>query len=641
MDSSDFLKKQEDDKDIRLFQEEYPEINDGLMRLLEREYEDEAVHILKEEYSDIYDGIQKMIDREWGDEAVKILEEEYPDIYIAVRKMVERQIGRVTEAKPQRTPYKKGDFIGKKYEVYDVLGVGGFGIVYLVYSHEMESVYALKTFSDEYLEDIRTRERFKKEAQVWIDLERHPYLVRAYFVDKISDRLFIAMEYIAPDEQGLNSLDDYLRCRPPDLAQTLRWSIQFCYGMEYAYSKGIRAHRDIKPANIMVGQHKAVKISDFGLAGVISDSKSFTGINTNTQRDISAEAYQTMEGTAFGTPPYMPPEQFENAAGCDKKSDIYSFGIVLYQMASGGKLPFYPDMSVNRGNDVFKNWYMLHCKASIPKMKSPLFPVIQKCLAKEPHKRFRSFKNLQSELEPIFKQLTGEVVKLPEQKEMEAWEWNNKGLSLNRLGKLQEAIACYEKALEIDPLSAKAWYNKGCILSEIGKHQEAIDSYDQALKINPVDVKAWYNKAVVLAEQDKHLEAIDCYDQALKINPKLAEAWNNKGVKLAAISKDEEAIDCYDKALKINRGYASAWNNKGLSLAKLGNHREAIDCYDQALKINPKLAEAWYGKALTEDKLQNNQSAAFSYKRLIELAPAQYKEQIEYARQRLRELEGR
>ena len=99
-------------------------------------------------------------------------------------------------------PYKKGDFIGQKYEVYDVLGIGGFGIVYLVYSHETESVYALKTFRDEYLEDKEAQERFKKEAKIWIDMERHPYLVRAYFVDEISGRLFIGLEYIAPGEYG-------------------------------------------------------------------------------------------------------------------------------------------------------------------------------------------------------------------------------------------------------------------------------------------------------------------------------------------------------------------------------------------------------------------------------------------------------
>ena len=178
-------------------------------------------------------------------------------------------------------PYQKGDLIGQKYEVHGVLGRGGFGIVYLVYSHETGSVYALKTFRDEYLADAQTRERFRKEANVWVDLERHPYLVRAYFVEEVVGRLFIVMEYIAPDEQGLNSLEGYLQRRPPDLAQSLRWAIQICYGMEYACSRGVRAHRDLKPANILISQDKAVKICDFGLAGVLGAARAVSGIRVN------------------------------------------------------------------------------------------------------------------------------------------------------------------------------------------------------------------------------------------------------------------------------------------------------------------------------------------------------------------------
>lgn len=109
--------------------------------------------------------------------------------------------------KPERTGYKKGDFIGGIYEVYDVLGMGGFGVVYLVYSPNRINAYAFKTFKDEYLEDIRIREQFKKEATIWISLGLHPHIVRAHFIGNFVDRLFIAMEYVAPNEHGLNSLD--------------------------------------------------------------------------------------------------------------------------------------------------------------------------------------------------------------------------------------------------------------------------------------------------------------------------------------------------------------------------------------------------------------------------------------------------
>lgn len=92
--------------------------------------------------------------------------------------------------------YTRGDVIGNKYEVIDILGKGGCGIVYQVYSRETGSVYALKTFLDKYLSEAPIRERFKKEASVWVSLDKHPYLVSANFVDEISGRLFIGMEYV-------------------------------------------------------------------------------------------------------------------------------------------------------------------------------------------------------------------------------------------------------------------------------------------------------------------------------------------------------------------------------------------------------------------------------------------------------------
>ena len=271
--------------------------------------------------------------------------------------------------------FKKGDFIDQNYEVLDLLGEGGFGIVYQVFSHQTKEVFAFKTYRDKYSEDTAVKERFQKEAQVWINLERHPYIVRANFVDLISGRLYIRMEHIATDEPGMNTLDGFLRNRPPDLAQSLRWAIQFCHGMEHAYSKGIKAHRDITPANIMIDHSKTVKITDFGLAGIydaktISEQKSVPGKIAN---DVSM---QTAIGTSIGTPEYMSPEQFDYLSACDERSDIYSFGIVLFRMAAGGKLPF------NADNPAYR-WEILkyfHHESNIPRLTSPLFPIISNVL---------------------------------------------------------------------------------------------------------------------------------------------------------------------------------------------------------------------------------------------------------------------
>jgi serine/threonine protein kinase len=235
--------------------------------------------------------------------------------------------------------------------------------------------------------------------------------------------------------------------------------------MEYAYSKGVRCHRDIKPANIMISQDETVKITDFGIAGVLEMVKMVPEIRLSIQQGKIGLSRQTIEGIGFGTPTYMPPEQFINAAECDEKSDIYAFGIVLYQMASGGKLPFLAPLPRDESKGEMIRFWMamqrLHSESPVPMMNSILFPIIQHCLEKKPGKRYQNFKELRRELEPLLRHDTGEVIKPPELKELKAWEWINKGVSLSSLGRFDESIHCLDKALEIDPLNALAWINKG------------------------------------------------------------------------------------------------------------------------------------------------------------------------------------
>ena len=448
--------------------------------------------------------------------------------------------------------YKKGDFIGNNYEVFGVLGVGGFSAVYLVYSHETESVYALKTLRDEFLEDDETRAQFRIEAKVWVDLERHPYIVRANFIEELAGRLYIGMEYIPPNEDGINSLEGYLTRRPPDYQQSLRWAIQFCHGMEYAHSKGIRCHRDVKPANIMISPEKAVKITDFGFADVIDVSRAKAATDFFSRRRRMAQEF-----SGFGTPTYMPPEQFRNAARCDERSDIYSFGVVLYQMAAGGKLP-YPAEAVLKqaGNDVPRFWremHRLHTESPVRHLSSPLFPLIQRCLQKEPSGRYQSFKDLRTDLDRLLRRKTGEVLPAGETEQLETWELYNKAFSLSSLGHLEEALVCYDKVLKVDPENADAWNNKGGCLRKLGRLPEALK----------------------------------CYDMSIRKNPHNAAAWSNKGNILYTIGKFTEAIVTLNKAIELDPQNESAWLNKGLVEEHLGLRREAATSFRTFLLLNP------------------------------------------------------
>jgi len=553
-------------------------------------------------------------------------------------------VDRSSKKRVPGTPYKKGDFIGQKYEVYGVLGRGGFGVVYLVYSHETQSVYALKTFRDEYLADADARERFRREAGVWVELERHPYLVRASFVDEISGRLYIGLEYMAPDERGLNTLEGYLRRQPPDLAQSLRWGIQFCHGMEHAYRKGVRSHRDIKPANIMISQDRTVKITDFGLAGAVDSSGGVGGTGLSVKGGRVGFSGQTMEGAGFGTPTHMPPEQFSDASGCDERSDIYAFGVVLYQMATGGKLPFMAPLP--RGSsqpEMMRYWqemHRLHSASPVPKVDSSVYPIIQRCLDKDPAGRYQSFQELRSDLEPLLKRETQEVVRPPKGRRLEAWEWRNKGASLANLGRLEEAIRCYDRALEIDPQLVMAWNNRGVSLRRLGRPEEAIRCYDRALEIDPQHASAWINKGASLCRLGRHEEAIRCCDRALEIDPQFAMAWINKAASFSSLGRLEEAIRCCDRALEIDPQFAMAWNNKAASLGILGRYEEAIRCYDRALEIDPHFVDALFNKALEVDRAGHRKAAIATWREYLAVVsndPAEA-ESIVLAQRRLREL---
>ena len=338
--------------------------------------------------------------------------------------------------------YRKGDRIAERIEVLEMLGRGGFGVVYLVEISDVTGTgalniatvetheCALKTFRDEYMADPQVRERFRHEAQMLVDLGRHPYLLYCQGVYEIGGQLYIATEHLSPNINGLNSLEGYLRHDPPDLAQSLRWGIQCCHGMEYAYGRGLRCHRDLKPANILIAQDRTVRVADFGLAGVLDQSRLADGIQVHVANGRVGLSGQTLTGAGLGTPTHMPPEQFTDAVSCDERSDVYAFGVVLYQMATGGQLPVRATLPRDPSPaEKIRFWdEMLRLKTvnDIPQLDSPLLPIIKHCLATQPSERYRSFRELREALESLLLRQTGEVVEPPMVHGLSTHDWCTK-----------------------------------------------------------------------------------------------------------------------------------------------------------------------------------------------------------------------
>jgi len=296
------------------------------------------------------------------------------------------------------------------------------------------------------------------------------------------------MQYVEADGQGRANVGDYLRCGPLDEKNMLTWGIQFCLGMEHARAHGIECHRDIKPANIMIRNDGTLKVSDFGLAMATEPAWRQTAgrgsITPGTNGNFSLSVLQNEGKALCGTPGYIAPEVYRGN-GATVRSDIYSFGLVLWQMAAGSATP--PFCPPWRGNieDYMRGIYNQQMSCRIPQLNGPLGAIIERCLQPQPSNRYGTFQELRAVLEPIFEQRTGRKFEMSQVSGESAAFWNNKGGSLAALGRHEEAIRCYDMALRIDPKSYKTWNNKGSALSALGRSDEAVECFNRSLAIEP------------------------------------------------------------------------------------------------------------------------------------------------------------
>jgi serine/threonine protein kinase len=499
-----------------------------------------------------------------------------------------------------------GDIFPGGYEIHNILDSGGMGTVYIVQHIDSKRILAAKTYKAQFFDQPPAVRRFEFEAEMWIKAGNHPHIVFAELVTNIEGIPYIFLEYVPR-----GNLRELLFKKVP-LSQALSFSIQSCEGLDFLHNKELEnnnigiIHCDLKPENILVAEGNILKITDFGLVKTIENSTRLMPV--------------------AGTPSYMSPEHFHGLNKVTKLSDIYSFGIILFEMLTGN-LPFLP--RGNTAEEKIRDLARQHHEAAplkpsslVQDIPAELDDVVSACLKKKPNDRIHSFQELKESLSQMYQNVTGAAYEPITDKSIKELDHIRLARSFNNLGKQHQAIEECDKALslkldsdqKVDVLNIK-----GLALFYLENYQDSLNCFDYALKIDSESSITWSNRGLALKELNKLEEAIQNYDKAIQLDPDDWGPYHNKGVALDTMGHREESLEWFKQALSVNPRHVNSLASTGNVLQKLERYDEAIKYELEALSINPRDPTAINNLVVIYLRLEKYQEALKWSDRLIEL----------------------
>jgi serine/threonine protein kinase len=493
-----------------------------------------------------------------------------------------------------------------KYEVLDVLGRGGMGVVYKAYDPILDREIALKTMTAEGLKDPVLKERFYREARAAGRL-RHPNIVTIYELGEENSVPFIAMEYI----HGSDVHAVIKGQQEVSFEQKLRIIVQLCRGLAYAHKAGI-VHRDVKPSNIRLTDDNQVKILDFGIARLVTSTTMTSG------------------GMVLGTIHYMAPEQIKGAH-VDRKSDIFAVGIILFEILTTKK-PFDGDNTATVLYNILHEPYQ-KMNPPLDEQFAAIGRILKKAMDKDPARRYFSADEMGDDLEhflhsfappqrPGHHATTQEMVspketpKVEEEKKpLTPYKSDPRISNLLRTAKKQiveghavQAMTTIKQALQIDSndpdaaqllnmveqdikrAEAEDLLVKGQNYMREGRYDIAMKAFEKILRIQPNHSKArmlletvknemmspegeeQLSKARQAIEQKKYQDARKLVEEVLKTVPEHQGAYE-----LQVLLKDRMAVEEFNELLKSAEDFIE---KQELDTAKMA--------LEKALKIYPQ-----------------------------------------------------
>jgi len=467
------------------------------------------------------------------------------------------------------------------YRILEKLGRGGMGEVYLAEDIQLGRKVAIKFLPKEVATDERAKQRLLREAQTAATLD-HPHICAIYEVGQEGENSFIVLQYVEGE-----TLASRIKRQLPDLREALAIALQVADALNEAHARGI-IHRDIKPENIMLTARSQVKVLDFGLAKFVRDPNIIEG---------DTASMLSIPGMVIGTVPYMSPEQVRGEE-LDCRSDIFSFGTVLYELLSGRR-PFEAKSSAEIISAILTKEPPPINRSSLAHSGTAEEGLIRKCLEKDAALRYQTMGDLIADLQRVSREYeSGQLTPAAETAVVIAPPEKTSG-SRSRISKrgLELIVASIVLALAV------------CVYvysSRDGKHSLA--SGAPVLSSNSAAYDAYMRGMVKVSSENPadNQDAIQLFKQAVTADPnfasayaELARAYSIKVRFFAPVAEkkplNEEAEVDVEKALALDPNLAEGYFARGLILwtpYKRFPHEQAVQAYKRALELNPNLGEA-------------------------------------------------